>query len=58
LVRRRDLFRFPWVDGVRWIGSRELLDRFRAHGNVHFEDGHVVNPDGAEIVVRGAADPA
>jgi hypothetical protein len=58
LVRRRDLFRFPWVDGVRWIGSRELLDRLRAHGNVGFEDGRVVNPDGAEVVVRGAPDPA
>jgi hypothetical protein len=52
LVQRRDLFRFPWVDGVRWVGSRELLDRLRGHGEVELDGDRIVNPAEVELVVR------
>lgn len=55
LVRRRDLFRVPWVDGVRWIGAMELVDRMRAHDRVSVDASGVRGPSGTEVVVRDRA---
>jgi peptidoglycan/xylan/chitin deacetylase (PgdA/CDA1 family) len=52
LVMRRDLFRFPWVPGVRWIGARELLDRLRGHNQIAVEGDEISNPAGFEVAVR------
>lgn len=52
LVLRRDLFRFPWVSGVRWIGAGELLDRLRGHGQIEMSDGRISNPAGFDVLVR------
>jgi hypothetical protein len=52
LVRRRDLFRHPWVPGVRWVGSRELMDRFEGHDQIEVEGDRIHNPAGFDIVVH------
>jgi hypothetical protein len=52
LFQRRDLLRFPWVDGVRWIGATELVDRLRAHDLVQVDGSAVSGPAGTELVVR------
>ncbi|MDQ2940335.1 MAG: hypothetical protein M3R23_07380, partial [Actinomycetota bacterium] len=55
LVLRRDLFRFPWVSGVRWIGAGELLDRLRGHGEIEVRGDEIDNPAGFDVVVRDSA---
>jgi hypothetical protein len=52
LVRRRDLFRHPWVPGLRWIGSRELMDRFEGHDQIEVAGDRVENPAGFDVVLR------
>lgn len=52
LAWRRDLFRFPWVSGVRWVGARELLNRFEGHGQIEVHGDRISNPAGFDIVVR------
>jgi hypothetical protein len=52
LVLRRDLQRFPWVEGVRWIGAGELLDRLRGHDRIEVEGEEVRNPAGFDYVIR------
>jgi hypothetical protein len=52
LVLRRDLFRFPWVPGVRWVGARELLNRFEGHGQIEVQGDQISNPAGFDVVVR------
>jgi hypothetical protein len=51
LVVRRDLFRFPWVPGVRWIGANELLARLRAHGQIEMRGETMINPGGFDVVL-------
>jgi hypothetical protein len=51
LVMRRDLFRFPWVPGVRWIGAGELLARLRAHGQIEVRGSEMINPGGFDVVL-------
>ncbi|HEY5052023.1 MAG TPA: hypothetical protein VII45_01295 [Solirubrobacterales bacterium] len=53
LVLKRDLFRFPWVPGVRWVGAERLLERLRGHDQVEVHGDEVSNPAGFEVVVRG-----
>jgi len=55
LVLRRDLFRFPWAPGVRWLGAGELLDRLQGHDQVEVHGDEISNPAGFEIAVRGPA---
>jgi hypothetical protein len=55
LVHKRDLFRAPWVEGVRWIGAGELVERLRAHDRVGVSDSTVHGPEGTEVVVRDRA---
>jgi len=52
LVVRRDLFRFPWVAGVRWIGAGELLERLRGHDQVAVHGDRIDNPAGFDFVLR------
>jgi hypothetical protein len=52
LILRRDLFRFPWVPGVRWIGAGELLDRLRGHGQIEVRGERISNPAGFDVLVR------
>ena len=52
LVLRRDLFRFPWVPGVRWIGAGELLDRLRGHDQIEVDGDRIENPAGFDVVLR------
>jgi len=51
LVLRRDLFRFPWVSGVRWIGAGELLARLRAHARIEVRGEEIANPGGFDLVI-------
>jgi hypothetical protein len=51
LVARRDLFRFPWVPGVRWIGASELVARLRAHGEIEIDGDTLRNPGGFDVVL-------
>jgi hypothetical protein len=37
LALRRDLLRLLSVPGVRWIGSRELIDRLRRHARIEVD---------------------
>jgi hypothetical protein len=53
LVLKRDLFRFPWVSGVRWIGAGELLARCRAHAEIELDGETLVNPGGFDVVLAG-----
>jgi hypothetical protein len=55
LARRRDLFRIPWVDNVRWIGAGELIDRLRRHDQVVVSGASLDGPPGTEVVVRDSA---
>jgi hypothetical protein len=51
LIRRRDLERIAALEGVRWIGAAELVERLRAHEAIEpREDGPAV-PDGVEAVL-------
>lgn len=52
LALRRDLFRFPWVPGVRWIGAAELLARLRGHDRLEVRGDRLVNPAGFDVLVR------
>lgn len=52
LALRRDLFRFPWVPGIRWIGAGELLARLRGHDEIEMRGDRLVNPAGFDVVVR------
>jgi hypothetical protein len=52
LVMRRDLQRFPWVEGVRWIGAGEMLDRLRGHDRIEVDGDRVSNPAGFDVVIR------
>jgi hypothetical protein len=51
LVARRDLFRFPWVSGVRWIGATELSRRLAAHGQIEVRGDTLINPGGYDVVL-------
>ena len=55
LVKRRDLFRFPWVSGVRWIGAGEMFDRLAGHGQIEVRGDQISNPAGFDVVVRDRA---
>jgi len=52
LFLRRDMLRVPWVEGVRWIGASELVDRLRAHDRVSVNGSTVTGPAGTAVVVR------
>jgi hypothetical protein len=52
LLLRRDIFRVPWVDGVRWISATELMGRLRAHDRVEVSGSSLSGPAGTELVVR------
>jgi hypothetical protein len=52
LVRKRDLFRVPWVEGVRWVGATEMADRLRAHDQIGWTDAGISGPAGTEVVLR------
>jgi len=52
LVMRRDLFRFPWVSGVRWIGAGELLGRLYGHEQIEVRGNQISNPAGFDVVLR------
>ena len=52
LVLRRDLFRFPWVPGVRWIGAGELLDRLRGHDRIEVDGDRIENPAGFDVIAH------
>ncbi|MEX2108308.1 MAG: hypothetical protein WD827_05435 [Solirubrobacterales bacterium] len=53
LALRRDIFRFPWVSGLRWIGAAELLDRLRGHDRIEVDGDRISNPAGFDVVVHG-----
>jgi hypothetical protein len=48
---RRDLFRVPAIEGVRWIGAGEMMGRLRAHDRIEFDGDRVRMPEGAEAVL-------
>lgn len=52
LVLKRDLFRFPWVPGVRWLGAGELFARLQGHDQIEVHGDRIDNPAGYDIVVR------
>jgi hypothetical protein len=52
LYRKRDLFRVPWTDGVRWIGAGELLDHLGRHDQIAVTDGSITAPSGTSALVR------
>lgn len=51
LAWRRDIFRVPWAEGVRWIAASDLLARIDAHDRSSVEGGVARLPDGAEAVL-------
>ena len=51
LYIKRDAARLPAIDGIRWIGAAELVDRYRAHDATRVEGGVVKLPEGAEAIV-------
>ena len=55
LLLTRDLFRFPWVEGVRWIGAGELYDRMRAHDRIEVDGERIENPGGFDLVVQDSS---
>ncbi len=49
LALRRDLVRLPGVDGVRWVGAGELMERLRAHDRIEVAGAEIIAPDGVEV---------
>ncbi len=53
LYRKRDLFRVPWTEGIRWVGAGELIAHLRRHDGISVgADGEVSLPDGANAIIR------
>jgi hypothetical protein len=52
LYLKRDLFRVPWVEGVRWVGAGELIAHFRRHDQIEVSGSEIVAPEGTVAVVR------
>jgi hypothetical protein len=52
LYRKRDLFRVPWVESVRWVGAGELIGHLRRHDQIEVSGGEISMPAGTTAVVR------
>ena len=52
LYMKRDLFRVPWAEGVRWVGARELIAHLRRHDQIEVRGSEISMPDGTTAVVR------
>ncbi len=55
LAVRRDLTRIPRIEGVRWIGARELVTRLREHEQTEVVEGRVEAPPGSQAVLLDGA---
>jgi hypothetical protein len=58
LALRRDLPRLPRVQGVRWVGASELMERLRAHDETEVVGGEIRAPDGVEVTALTAGAPS
>lgn len=52
LWHRRDAVRLPEIEGIKWIGAAELVDRYRLHEACGMRGAEPVLAPGAEAVVR------
>jgi hypothetical protein len=52
LYRRRDIYRVPWTEGVRWVGAGELFGHLSRHNLIEVGTDGVSAPPGTTAIVR------